>query len=165
MMSFISDRGQTTVEAAFLLPIFVLLLLLLCQPIILLYNRMVMQNAACEGCRLLMTRSVGESPYGVDAYEDYIKRRLGVIPSLSIFHIHDPDCSYEIKLEGDEASGNVKVSISNKVLLLPLIGQSAALLGKSESGGVYTQVVEVQLPSRQAWVRGTPDDWANSWEK
>ena len=42
-------------EAAFALPIALLLVLLLVQPGILLYDRIVMQGAAAEACRLLAT--------------------------------------------------------------------------------------------------------------
>ena len=49
------ECGQTTVEAAFGLPIVFLLVLLLAQPGIVLYDRMVMASAASEACRLLAT--------------------------------------------------------------------------------------------------------------
>ena len=49
------EGGQATVEAAFALPIALLLVLLLVQPGILLYDRIVMQGAAAEACRLLAT--------------------------------------------------------------------------------------------------------------
>ena len=48
-------RGQSTVEAAVALPVVFLLVLLLVQPGIVLYDRMVMAGAAAEGCRLLAT--------------------------------------------------------------------------------------------------------------
>ena len=44
------ESGQATVEAAFLLPVLFVGLLLLMQPGILLYDRLVMQAAASEGC-------------------------------------------------------------------------------------------------------------------
>ncbi len=45
------EDGQATVEAAFALPVLFLLVLLLVQPGIVLYDRMVMASAAAEGCR------------------------------------------------------------------------------------------------------------------
>ena len=51
------ESGQATVEAAFLLPVLFVGLLLLMQPGILLYDRLVMQAAASEGCRLLATKT------------------------------------------------------------------------------------------------------------
>ncbi|MBQ9069707.1 MAG: pilus assembly protein, partial [Eggerthellaceae bacterium] len=52
------DRGQATVEAAFAIPVLFVLLLMLVQPGIVLYDRIIMRHAAAEGCRLLATRSV-----------------------------------------------------------------------------------------------------------
>ena len=42
------ESGQATVEAAFLLPVLFVGLLLLMQPGILLYDRLVMQAALCS---------------------------------------------------------------------------------------------------------------------
>ena len=53
--SDLRERGQATVEAAFGIPIVFLLVLLLAQPGIVLYDRMVMASAASEACRLLAT--------------------------------------------------------------------------------------------------------------
>lgn len=69
--------GQSTVEGAFLIPVILLMMMLLIQPGILLYNRVVMQSAASEGCRLISMRPSGDSP---DAYEGYVIRRLGSVP-------------------------------------------------------------------------------------
>lgn len=72
-------RGQSTVEAAVALPVVFLLVLLLVQPGIVLYDRMVMAGAAAEGCRLLAT-SDGDAA----TCEEYVRRRLGrSLPSTS----------------------------------------------------------------------------------
>ena len=47
------ERGQGTVEAALVIPVLFVLLLLLLQPGIVLYDRMVMRGAAAEACRPL----------------------------------------------------------------------------------------------------------------
>ena len=49
------DRAQSTVEAAFLLPTFLTLILLALQPVCLLYTRAVMESAAAETARLMTT--------------------------------------------------------------------------------------------------------------
>lgn len=157
-MSRSSEAGQATVEAAVALPVVFLLILLLCQPIILLYDRLVMENAAAEGCRVLMTSSSETS-----ASEDYIRRRLGSIPPVDIFHRHEDGCSYVIETSGDGGSEEVGVSISNEVRLLPLIAQASDVLGVSNDG-FYTIKVTVSMPGRPSWVSGTPDDWAARWE-
>lgn len=52
-----SESGQSTVEAAVLLPVLFVVFGLLLQPAILLYNRCIMNAAAAEGCRLVATGS------------------------------------------------------------------------------------------------------------
>jgi len=171
MYSSSDERGQATVEAAFLIPVLFLVMLMVLQPAILLYDRMVMESAAAEGCRLLMTDAggadrrvpVGGITLGDDAYEDYVRRRLGAIPPIPIFHLHEDGCSYEIEMTGDETSAEVSVTIRNRVRLLPLIGQVADAVGRAE-GGICTQEVQVHLPGRPDWVQGTPEEWAAAWE-
>lgn len=66
-------------EAAFALPVLMVLLLLLIQPGIVLYDRMVMQAAAAEGCRLLATST--DSLGAMDeACEAFVRHRLGSVP-------------------------------------------------------------------------------------
>ena len=57
------ERGQATVEAAFLIPVLFTVLLLSVQPGMVLYDRMVMQAAASDACRLaaVKTDAVGDS--------------------------------------------------------------------------------------------------------
>lgn len=69
----ISRKGQTTVEAAVALPVLLILVLMLVQPAIMLYDRMVMESAAWEGCRLLATAQ----SQGKATCEALVKRRLG----------------------------------------------------------------------------------------
>jgi hypothetical protein len=157
-------RGQATLEAAFLIPVVCLLLLMLCQPIIILYDRMVMESAAAEGCRLLATcTSSASGDYAADKYEGYVKRRLGSIPPVECFHIHEGECSYEIRMSGNERSSHVSVAITNRLRLLPIIGLGAELLGRCEPGRVYTQQVEVTMRSRPDWASGSPREWARRW--
>lgn len=64
-----SERGQATVEAAFLIPVLFTVLLLSVQPGMVLYDRMVMQAAASDACRLaaVKTDAVGDSSPAVEA--------------------------------------------------------------------------------------------------
>ena len=161
-----AQGGQATVEAAILIPILFLLLLLLLQPAILLYNRMVMQNAAAEGCRLLSTRTdIGE--YNEEKYEGYIKRRLASIPPIDIFHAHTGGKTWEISLIGGESSSEVTVRITNRLKPLPLLGWGASLLRLTDSNGYLVQTVEVTMPTQPDWVwsngKGGPADWTTQW--
>ena len=156
-----------------MLPILFLLVLMLVQPAILLYDRVVMEDAAVEGCRLLVTYSdtAGSLSGGRvtvtgdgGAAEDYVRRRLGMIPQTSIFHVHDGGCSYRITLDGDEGSETVSVTIENDVRLLPLLGQAASALGYAD-GGIYHQKVTAELPAKPRWAQGDPGDWDDIWEE
>ena len=160
-----NNSGQATVEAAYLLPILFLLILLLCQPMILLYNHMIMSNAAAEGCRLLSTRTQA-GVYSDDKYEGYIKRRLAAIPPLAIFHSPMGAKSWEIHMEGDENTSVVTVRIVNKVKPLPLLGWGAEFLGLCDADGYLTQVVEISAPTQPDWVwahGGGPAQWTSQW--
>ncbi|MDR2105940.1 MAG: pilus assembly protein [Coriobacteriales bacterium] len=162
-----SQRGQSTVEAAVLIPLLFLLLLMLCQPMILLYNRMVMENAASEGCRLLATRTA-QGAYSEDKYEGYIKRRLAAIPPIDIFHARAGEQSWDIEQEGDENAKLVSVRIRNRVKPLPLVGWGAELLGMCDAQGYLTQEVVAQGRSQPDWTGedgvGTPQDWVEQWD-
>ena len=148
------EAGQASVEAAFLIPIVFIMLLLLIQPGIILYDRMVMQSAASEGCRLLATKTdaVGFSD---EKYESYILRRLGSIPPQDNFHVHNGTCSWEIELVGNENSAVVNVTIKNKVRPLPLLDSGAKLLGLLDESGLLTIEVSVSMPTQPYWVSGS----------
>jgi len=160
-------EGQTTVEAAFLIPVLLLLILLLVQPMILLYNRMVMENAAAEGCRLLATATTSGS-YSQEKYEGYIQRRLAAIPPVDIFHVHSGACTWVITLEGDEYSSEVSVSIENQARPLPLIGWGASLLGMTNANNNFVQKVTVSMPTQPNWVDASggndPEGWVHAYE-
>ena len=51
------DDGQATVESAFLIPVLFTALLLLVQPGMVLYDRMVMAAAATDACRVLAVKT------------------------------------------------------------------------------------------------------------
>lgn len=144
-------RGQATVEAAYLIPVVFLCLLLLVQPGIILYDLMVMRSAAAEGCRLLATKTdaAGSSD---EACVAYVKRRLAAIPPQDQFHIHGGDCSWSIDVEGDESSEYVQVTITNKVKLLPLLDVGAVLLGMTNSSGEYPIEASCRTPTQPAWI-------------
>ena len=157
--------GQTTVEAAYLIPVLFLLLLLLCQPMILLYNHMVMSSAASEGCRLLATRT-NMGTYTDEKYEAYIQRRLAAIPPIDIFHPHVGAKPWDIKMEGQDTSPTVTVRIINRVKPLPLLGWGAQLLNMCDKDGYIVQTVEITMPTQPEWVwnRGDgPLQWTTEW--
>lgn len=156
-------RGQATVEAAYLIPVVFLCLLLLLQPGIILYDYMAMEAAAADGCRLLATRTdaIGASR---DACEAFVKRRLAAVPPQDQFHLHGGDCSWEIDVEGDETSEYVQVTIKNKLKLLPLVDAGGALLGVTDSSGAYLLEVTSRMRAQPQWAAGSefgldPQSW------
>ena len=137
-------------EAAFLLPALCVLVLLLVQPGILLYDRMVMEGAAADACRLLATTS--NSREGAqEQCEAYVRRRLGAVPQQDCFHVHGPQCTWDIRLEGDEASQSVRVSIATEARPLPLLGTAASLLGIVNGRGNFVVEVSVAQQVQPAW--------------
>ena len=158
--------GQATVEAALLIPALLISLLLLIQPGILLYTRMVMEGAAAEGCRVLATASSLEE--NTATVEDFVKRRLASVPQQANFHVHDPACSWQIDLSGNEASEEVMVSISTEVKPLPLFDFGLDALGVLNSNGNYELKVSHRLTTKSAWVgentiSNEPKRWIERW--
>lgn len=162
---FREEAGQATVEAAFALPIALALVILLVQPGILLYDRIVMQQAAAETCRLLATTPEGD-PSGV--CRAFALRRLGAVPEQDCFHVHQGGCTWEVELEGGESSDVVRVRIATKAKPLPLIGVGARLLGVVNDSEDFEVSVEASAPVQPAWVAEaaagrSPSEWIGAW--
>lgn len=144
------ERGQATVEAAFALPVLMVLMLLLLQPGILLYDRIVMEGAAAEGCRLLATTT--SSNAGTN--EDYVRRRLSAVPEIDQFHVHSPGCSWHIEFSGDERSNDVSVKVSTEVKPLPLLDVGMTLMGMTNANGNLVIEVEAMGRTQPEWLAG-----------
>lgn len=82
---FLESRAQATVEGALVFPALLTLLLLALQPVCLLYTRSVMESAASETARLMVSGSDE-----VEVYERFAYRRLAAVPDLAIFHAGGP---------------------------------------------------------------------------
>lgn len=147
---FIERRGQATVEAAFLIPVMMCLLLLMIEPGIVLYDRIVMNSAVSEGARLLSTQKDGNS----ELVEDYIKRRLGAIPSVDIFHLHETECSYEISCNGNSHMEFVTVSLKNKIKALPLLDIGLRAFGGVSVDGYFEISTSCSLSTQNDWAYG-----------
>lgn len=148
----LSCAGQASVEAAFLIPVLFVSMLLLIQPGIILYDRVVMEGAAAEGCRLLATQTESAG-FTQDRCSALIKRRLGAIPPQDLFHMHQDGCSWEIELDGDERSAEVGVTIRNKVKLLPLFDGAGTLLGLADGQGCLSIEVVRRAQTQPEWVQ------------
>ena len=151
-----------------MLPIAFILVLMLVQPGILLYDRMVMQGAAAEGCRLLATNCGEGSNVSERQCEAYIKRSLAAVPEQDCFHVHGQDCTWNIELSGGESAQNVEVSISTEVKPLPLFDAGAVLLGLVNERGNLVVKVEETCEIQPSWVASSPAgsdpaSWVGAW--
>ena len=162
------ESAQSVVEAAFIIPVVMLLILLMLQPAIILYDRIVMNSAAGEACRLLATQS-GKQGSPDNAYKQYVIRQLGAIPPVDIFPVHKPQCSWDIILEGNENLQEVKVTIKNKIKLLPLLGMAASLMDCLDADGLYTISVDAKAIVQPDWLVNSnhgldPDSWMQEYK-
>ena len=161
------ESGQATVEAAFALPVLFVIVLLLVQPGLLLYDRMVMRAAAAEGCRLLATGAATQGDLQASC-EAFIRHRLACIPQQDCFHVHEGGCSWVIELSGGEASEQASVRISTEVKPLPLFDAAATLTGAANSRGNIVITVEEHAPTQPSWafateVGASPATWVGAW--
>lgn len=150
-----SHDAQATVEAALTIPCFLLLLLVLLQPICVLYTRSIMENAAAEVARLMATGSEESK----EAYEAFALRRLAGVPDLSVFHAGGP-LAWEVELAtAEELGGPVEVVIEGAVRPLPLVGAFARSMFETNGSGDILLRVEVRRNGRPRWVGGTYEEW------
>ena len=159
-----SRNGQATVEAALFVPLALGGVLLLVQPGIILYDRIVMQGAANEACRLLATSS--DTADG-GTCEQLVRRRLGAIPQQENFHVHEGGCTWEIDFSGNEAAQTVQVTIATAVKPLPLIDFVGSAIGFVGEDGTMRVEVSAQAPTQPSWAstalsRG-PSSWPGAW--
>lgn len=162
----LDEKGQGTVEAAVAIPVLFLLLLLLLQPGIVLYDRLVMANAAAEGCRLLAT-ATGDMAGSCEAF---VRHRLAAVPQHDCFHVHGGGCSWRIDLIGDESSPTTTVRIVNELRPLPLFDAGAKLLGMTNGNGNLEIEESVTLPAQPDWVASSelgldPASWIGAWSE
>ena len=144
-------------EAALFVPVFMLLLALLLQPVFLLYTRAGMQQAAAEGVRLLAGRE-GAGTATDDACVEYVKRRLAAVPDVPAFHTG----TWEVEVSGD-ASGEASVKVVGRLRPLPLVGVLASALGEAD-GDCVVLTVEAKGTTRPSWLEGGYSDWVKVWE-
>lgn len=161
-----SSKGQATVEAALALPVVFVLVLMLVQPGIVLYDRVVMSWAAAEGCRALITSNGSAEDERVA--EDYVRRRLSAVPQQELFHVHEGTCTWGIELTGSSATDEVSVSVSTELRPLPLLDAAAALAGAVNERGNMVVKVEVSMPTQPSWLVGAgmgsgAGSWVGAW--
>ncbi len=156
-MRFCSESGQSTVEAAVLLPVIFAIFGLLLQPAILLYNRCIMNAAASEGCRLVSTNTADDA-----TIRTYVERRLEPIPKIDIFHTTQD----WIVTWSQSQDGAANIIIENRVQPLPLFGITASLMDAMGEDGMIVQRVAVSCSPVPAWAGSqsySPSSWIGAW--
>lgn len=152
-------RAQATVEAAILLPTFLTVLLLTLQPACILYTRSVMEAAASETARLMITSAADD-----EALEAFALRRLAAVPNLEIFHGGGP-LAWEVSLtRAGGASDAVGVSIKGAVRPLPVLGAFVGALGATNAHGDVEVAVDVSYEGRPPWLEGSYETWIEVWD-
>lgn len=150
-------HAQASVEAAFLLPCFLTLLLLTLQPICLMYTRAVMESAAAETARLMITTE-GTDEKGLEAFT---LRRLAAVPNVAIFHTGGP-LSWDITLaQTGESAERASVEIAGHVRPLPVLGAFVHGFGKANAQGDVELRVSVAYNGRPSWLEGGYDSWVD----
>lgn len=148
--------GQTSVEAALLIPVVLTLVALLAQPACVLYTRSVMVSAAEELVRVRATSHVGE-----DELRAYALRRLAAVPDVPAFHSGGPE-AWEVESSSPDDSGRVRVTIAGRVRPLPLLGVLVAAFGELD-GGEVVLVAEASREVRADWIGGDYGEWVGIW--
>lgn len=164
-MSFCSEGqmgGQATVEAAFLIPVILLLMALLVQPVIVLFDRAVMEAAASEGVRVLETLSPGDERAACAAVE----RRLSAVPDIGVFH----EGPWLVEIVGGEGQTNACVSVEHEIRPLPFMGIGMELLGMTNDRGLIEQEVSKDAKVTEDWVAESrfgsdAEAWLRRWEE
>ena len=163
------ECGQSSVEAACAIPVLFTLLLLLLQPGIVMYDRVVMASAAAEGCRLLATATAAQGDME-ESCEAFIRHRLSAVPQHECFHVHEGGCSWDIQMIGGEGVSTATVRIGNEYRPLPLLDVAATLLGLTNERGNIEMSVETTLSTQPAWVTSAPmglnpGSWPGTWSE
>lgn len=155
-----SENGQMTIEAAFLIPVVFLLTIIMVQPAIILFDKMVMEGAAGQGLRMLSVKSLDQSSR---SYVEVIETQLEAIPDAAIFH----EGEWDIEVTGNETTGEVSVYIGTHLEPLPLLGMPAMLAGMLDSEGMIQIEVEVSSATQPDWAveQGlSPETWTSQWK-
>lgn len=155
----LEDGAQATVEAAVIFPVLLTLMLLTLQPICVLYTRSVMESAAGEAARLMATTETVDE----DSLQAFVRRRLGAVPNLAIFHEGGP-LAWDISLTRSyDSGGPVEVTVAGTVKPLPVLGAFVSALGDAGASGSIDLKVSTGYDGRPTWVEGGYDDWIALW--
>ena len=140
----LGSKGQATVEAACMIPMACLLVLLMLQPALLLMNHVVMECVASDVCRFMATQPPESSGQKV---HEYALRRLNAIPDISVLHKGE----WDVQVYYDEETRELNVTIAHTVKPLPLIGVGLGFVGALDMQGCVYQQVSAKRVLHSDW--------------
>lgn len=150
-----SEIAQASVEAAFILPVALLLCGMVIQVGIYGFTRSVMMRTCAETVRVAAFDFDGNTQ---DCCE-FAKRRLAAIPNLALFHTPPAD-DWDIQIHVTNRSA--KVSITGHFQPIPVIGMLVEAFGEKDDKGCVIKA-EVEGNTQPSWVEGSYDGWQKIW--
>jgi len=119
-----SEDGQALAEAPIIIVTLCVLALILFQPIVTLYTKMVLGSAAASLCRVVATDSAssglsGDASASARLLQTYAEGKIAGLPRGSAFQVPG---SLRLEVTGDAHSAQVSVRLSLDQKALPLLG-------------------------------------------
>jgi len=124
------DSGQALVEAPFVIPLVCIVVLMLVQPVAMLYTKMTLGQIAAGICRIVATEDTTPAGSKERLLIAYSADRLEGLPSGRIFRIPG---TLKVDVQGNAQSELITVTVSVKQQPLPLMG---FLVGAGRTGQV-----------------------------
>lgn len=151
------EYGQASVETALFIPVFLLVMALLIQPIALLYSKSIAYQAAQETARIVQT----EPPVPAQTIAQYALRRLEAVPKIALFSA-DPWTVDIAQSDGTVRRGQF-VSIWGYARLLPIPGLREAMRGLLDDGDPELTVFSEADPGPD-WTRDISHEDLSAWD-
>ncbi len=148
-ISFRSEMGQASIEAAFILPVVLLIIGLTIQPMLYLYTKAMMQEACLEGVRYATTQDKDE------LLVRYVRRRLESIPPMEIFHSGGQG-EWDIEVVRSERS--IYIAVGSIMKPIPVLGNPSLLVLPSKEGGLYVEA-NATCDLSPSWREGDYEEW------
>jgi hypothetical protein len=119
--------------------------LMIMQPAVLLYDRTVLNNAAAETARVLVTdQPAGDAGKHQGAVTGFALRRCEAIPDAPFFRVGEPEVEYP---ETGTGSQWVSVRITVKAKPIPLIGLMGDAVGLTGEDGNFEVEGYARVPA------------------
>jgi len=122
------ERGQALTEAPVVIVTLCVLALILFQPVVTLYTKMVLGASAASLCRVVATEAGSDASAKQRLLQTYAEGKIAGLPRGSAFQIPG---SLKLEVSGNASSDQVRVRLSLTQKTLPLLG---LLVGADRAG-------------------------------